>query len=167
MYDNKKEPLNIKSNKLKKKYGIFKNRKKHKKQKKTSNSTFRNLIVAYSLFIFLFCFFGILILNTLVNITNIKTEIKTKYKELKNSNRTKKKLSEKKGVVERMVNITKKEYKKWRNMSNEQIKEYNKEKKIYDDIEGKLNETNEQNITFFYLDEVLINLNNRINKLKK
>ena len=166
MNKEKEEPLNINSNKQRARHGSVSKRKRggsvRQKRRDQTKSTLKYYILAFVIFIILFCFFGFLIYKNLKKIQELDKSIKKRNKELESGEKTRIELLDKIEVIENQIEIKKKEIKEKRKYDEEKLTEYNEQKKIYENIEKLQNEIIDENMTSLCLDEAINNLNNRI-----
>ena len=166
MNQEKEEPLNINGNKQKGRPGSVSKRKRgnsvRQKRRDQTKSSLKYYILAFVIFIILFCFFGLLIYKNLKKIQEMEKSIKKRNKELESGEKTRIELLDKIEAIENQIETKKKEIKEKTKYEEKILNEYNEQKKIYENIEKLQNEIIVENMTSLCLDEAINNLNNRI-----
>ena len=164
MNQEKEESLNI--NKQKGRHGSVSKRKRgnsvRQKRRDQTKSSLKYYILAFVIFIILFCFFAFLIYKNLKKIQEFDKSIKKRNKELESGEKIRIELLDKIEAIQNQIESKKKEIKEKKKYEEEKLNEYNEQKKIYENIEKLQNEIIEENMTSLCLDEAINNLNNRI-----
>ena len=167
MNKEKEEPLSINNNKQRGRHGSVSKRKRgsslRQKRKPQPKSSLKYYILAFVIFIILFCFLGFLIYKNLKKIQELDKSIKKRNKELESGEKTRIELLDRIEVIQNQIEDKEKEIKEKKKFDEEKLTEYNEQKKIYENIEKLQNEIIDENMTSLCLDEAINNLNNRIN----
>ena len=168
--ETKEEKLNIHNyNKPKGRNGSIKKKKGHSdyKKKKEPSKIRIYIFLPYIIFIIIFCFLNYYIYKELKTLSEIKTVLETRKKELDAGDKTRIELLEKIDSVEKQVELKKRYIKEKRELDAQKLEEYNQQKKIYENIEDMQNKIIKENQNSLILDEAINNLNNRIDNLVK
>jgi len=168
--ETKEEPLNIHNyNKPKERHGSIKKKRGHSehKKKKEPSKIRIYIFLPYIFFIIIFCFLSYYIYKELKTLSEIKTVLETRKKELDAGDKTRIELLEKIDSVEKQVELKKRYIKEKREIDAQKLEEYNQQKKIFENIEDMQNKIIKENQNSLILDEAINNLNNRIDNLVK
>ena len=129
-------------------------------------TSFKLYILAFIIFIVLFFFFAFLIYRNLKKVSELDKVLKARHKELEDGDNTRIELLNQIDAVEKQIELKKKYIDEKRALDAEKTEEYNKQKKIYENIEEIQNKIIDENNISILLDESISNLNNRIVTLK-
>ena len=168
--ETKEEPLNIHNyNKPKGRHGSIKKKRGHSehKKKKEPSKIRIYIFLPYIIFIIIFCFLSYYIYKELKTLSEIKTVLEIRKKELDAGDKTRIELLEKIDSVEKQVELKKRYIKEKREIDAQKLEEYNQQKKIFENIEDMQNKIIKENQNSLILDEAINNLNNRIDNLVK
>ena len=167
--DKKEELLNVNNfNKTKGRKASIKKKRAHSvhKKKKEIDKTRLYIIISLIIFGIIFCILCHFIYKELKNLSEIKTLLVIRKKEMEEGDKTRIELLEKIDSVEKEMKLKKKYLKENREIDAQKLEEYNIQKKIYENIEDMQNIINGENQYSLILDEGINNLNNRIHNLK-
>ena len=172
MMKGKDEPLTVNnSNKSKGRSGDTNMKKRsgslrHKKKESSKFSPFKIYILIFIIFTILFFFFAYLIFKNLKNISEIDKVLKARNKELEDGDNTRIELLNQIDAVEKQIELKKKYVNDKRKIDEEKFEEYNKQKKIFENVEALQNRIKDEHSISILLDESISNLNKRINALQ-
>ena len=172
MYKGKEEPLTVSnSNKPKGKSGSISMKKRtgsqrHKKKGSSKFSPFQIYILIFIIFTVLFFFFAYLIYKNLKQISEIDKALEAKNKELEVGDNTRIELLNQIDAVEKQIELKKKYVNEKRKIDEEKFEEYNKQKKIFENVEALQNRIMDEHSISILLDESINNLHKRINALQ-
>ena len=99
-------------------------------------------------------------------LSELKTVLEIRKKELEEGDKTRIELLEKINIVEKQMELKKKYIKEKREIDAQKLEEYNIQKKIFENIEEMQNLINDEKQYSLILDEAITNLNNRFHNLK-
>ena len=167
--DKKEELLNVNTfNKAKGRKGSIKRKRAHSvhKKKKEINKTRLYIIIPLIIFGITFFILSYFIYKELKTLSELKTVLVIRKKELEEGDKTRIELLEKINIVEKQMELKKKYIKEKREIDAQKLEEYNIQKKIFENIEEMQNLINDEKQYSLILDEAITNLNNRFHNLK-
>ena len=124
------------------------------------------IIIAFVVFGIIFCFLSYYIFINLRTLSELKKVLKKNQKELEDGDKTRIELQEKVDSMEKQMELKKRYIKEKREIDSQKLEEYNEQKKIFEEIEGKLNKIEEEKKLSLVLDETISNLNSRMHNLE-
>ena len=164
--DAKEEPLNVNNAPRGRKESVKRKRgNSERRKKKYTNNTKIYIIIALTVFAIIFLFLNYYIYRNLKTLSELKTTLETRYKELEEGDKTRIELLEKIDSVEKQIELKKKYIKEKKEIDAQKFEEYNNKKKIYENIEDMLNKIHQESQKTIVLDEAINNLNQRIQNL--